>query len=176
MARQRSWHVEPGCAHGMGTVQLSHVDKTWRNRTNHKKQVGATQKRILNRIKTQQKKRERTETHDGKRQLKWVHWKPKLPNGNQWHTRARSISKVNENAITTAICECAICLLPLGSSHETPTNTTVASLPNNKRCKPTQERKEAIKQKQTEENGYKQQQSIAKQMQKPPHARNPKRT
>ena len=113
-------------------------------------------------------KKKRTEASDG-RLLKWGHRTPKLPNRNQWHTRARSFSKVNENAIATAICECAICLLPLGSSHETPTNTTVASLPNNKRCKPAQERKEAIKLKQTEENGHIQQQSISKRMQKPPH-------
>ena len=57
-----------------------------------------------------------------------------------------------------------------------PTNTTVALLPDNKRCKPAQERREANKREQTEENVYKQQQPIAKRMQKPLHSRKPKRT
>ena len=47
-------------------------------------------------------------------------WKPTLPSGRRWNTRRTSIPKVNENAITTAICESAICLLPLGSSQKIP--------------------------------------------------------
>ena len=86
---------------------------------------------------------------------------------NQSSTKPTSISKVNENLITTTIWECAICSLPSGAPHEkTP---QIRLWPHCQTTDDANQRKSARTQrkKQTEENRHKQQQPVAKQMQKP---------